>query len=179
MDEILYLANTVDLQSFISYGAWALIPALFKYYAGKILKYKEDLDAKLENIAILEQRQNDATLKLDALIESHENQTCCQSTKIDDLIMSNERKANEYAKMSDELSKRITEQDEKIETIKKGGMIILGDRLHQSMSFFLEQGYTTEIAKMNIFRMYEEYEAHGGNSFISGMFEQYKELPVK
>ena len=63
MEEIAYLIDNVSYQDILHYGMWAVVPAMLKFYARKIIKWKEDLDEKLVIISNL-QRDHENTAKM-------------------------------------------------------------------------------------------------------------------
>ena len=77
----------------------------------------------------------------------------------------------------EEEKKRI-EEEKKKEGIKEGLKAILRDRIIQSCSYFLKEGYITYVAKENIMRMYNAYTQLGGNDIATGIYEDAMKLPI-
>ena len=172
MEEIAYLIDNVSYQDILHYGMWAVVPAMLKFYARKIIKWKEDLDEKLVIINNL-QRDHESTAKmLDEHLEIYRKRADYIDRKMDDIISATEKK-NQI------LFAQLDKTEAKIQTIKDGNLAYIGDRLQQSMLFFIKQGFTNRLAQMNIHRMFEAYKAHDGNSWIAEMYEEYKQVPIE
>lgn len=79
-----------------------------------------------------------------------------------------------------EEEKKKTEEEEAVVAmvIKEGLKAILRDRIIQSCSYFLKEGYITYVAKENIMRMYNAYTQLGGNDIATGIYEDAMKLPI-
>lgn len=54
MEEFIFLTENINLKDFFTYGIYAIIPVVFKYIANKIKKFVEDINQKFENLAKLQ-----------------------------------------------------------------------------------------------------------------------------
>lgn len=172
MEEIAYLINNVTLSSLMQYGIWALVPLMLKYYAQKVIKWKEELDEKLVIIHDLQRGHETMSQTLDEHLKAYRERTRVIDNRIADLCTGVERK-------NQAMLTRLDDTESKVSIIKEGGLAVLSDRLLQSMTFFIKKGSTDRLAQMNIHRLYETYHLHGGNSFITELYEQYKTLPLE
>ena len=96
------------------------------------------------------------------------------------------KKEEEVAKRRAEIEKQqeqIKKQNEAMEAQNRAMMLgvqaLLRDRLRQSISHFISQGYAGYDDRENIFNMYKQYEALGPNSVMDDAYEQFKELPMQ
>ena len=135
-------------------------------------KIKEDLDEKLVIISNLQRDHENTAKMLDEHLEIYRKRADYIDRKMDDIISATEKK-NQI------LFTQLDKTEAKIQTIKDGNLAYIGDRLQQSMLFFIKQGFTNRLAQMNIHRMFEAYKAHDGNSWIAEMYEEYKQVPLE
>ena len=73
------------------------------------------------------------------------------------------------------LIKKVTEY----RNIKGGLLAIMHDRLYQSCTYFIKQGYIDTAALKNLEYLYENYHKLGGNGTGTELYTRAKSLPIK
>ena len=73
------------------------------------------------------------------------------------------------------LVKKVTEY----KTIKDGLLAIMHDRLYQSCTFYLKQGYIDMGGLKNLEYLYKSYHALGGNGTGTELYNRAKALPIR
>lgn len=77
------------------------------------------------------------------------------------------------------LSKRIKAQEEERKAVKEGLLAIMHDRLYQSCTYFIKQGYIDTSGLKNLEYLYKSYHALGGNGTGTELYNRAKALPIK
>ena len=73
------------------------------------------------------------------------------------------------------LIKKMTEY----KNIKGGLLAIMHDRLYQSCTYHIKQGYIDTSALKNMEYLYENYHELGGNGTGTELYNRAKSLPIK
>ena len=77
------------------------------------------------------------------------------------------------------LSKRIKAQEEERKAVKEGLLAIMHDRLYQSCTFYIKQGYIDMGGLKNLEYLYKSYHALGGNGTGTELYNRAKALPIR
>lgn len=73
------------------------------------------------------------------------------------------------------LVKKVTEY----KTIKDGLLAIMHDRLYQSCTYYIKQGYIDMGGLKNLEYLYKSYHALGGNGTGTELYNRAKALPIR
>ena len=76
------------------------------------------------------------------------------------------------------LSKRIKAQEEERTAVKEGLLAIMHDRLYQSCTFYIKQGFIDTSGLKNLEYLYKSYHALGGNGTGTELYNRAKNLPI-
>lgn len=79
----------------------------------------------------------------------------------------------------DKVDKKVTHVAEINSLTKQSLLTMQRNSLMRSCSEYISRGYATMEEKATISEQYKSYHDLGGNSFITDMVEQVKELPLK
>ena len=79
----------------------------------------------------------------------------------------------------DVVDKKVTAVAEQTTLLKDSTLTMQRNSLLRSCNDFLSRGYATIEEKSTIVSQYKSYHDLGGDSFITDMVEQVKELPLK
>ncbi|MBU0279223.1 hypothetical protein [Gemella sp. zg-1178] len=82
-------------------------------------------------------------------------------------------------KSLERVAKSVSRIEEAVDKTAQGTRAILSYRLIKDMRGALHAGFTTVDKVQEVAELYESYENLGGNSVVSTLFIEYKNLPLK
>lgn len=75
--------------------------------------------------------------------------------------------------------KRLSDQIKKQHSIELGMQALLRDRITQAYYASKDKEYCPPYMLENVLLMYEQYKNLGGNSFVTKLVEEMKEMPMR